>query len=334
MSKRNVAIIVFLVVFVAVFCFRRFQRHYRTMSGVVWTTEYHITYESRVCLDDSVQAVFELIDCSASKYNAKSQLSRINRNETDTLDAILLRLYQISEEVHRITGGAYDPTVSPLANVWGFGLRTGVRPDSVAIDSLMAFVGLDKTSVTGELLTKTDNRITFDFNSIAKGFACDEVGRMLARNGVENYVVEIGGEVSARGHSERGQEWRVSVDRPIESSDTVIHESAFVISLSSGGVASSGNYRNFRVVDGRKVGHIINPHTGYPEATDLLSVTVVAADCATADAYATGLMVLGYDSAREIADEMDSIGVSLTRAAADGSVAVWENASLRQMMQE
>lgn len=333
MSKRNVAIIVFLIAFVVVFCLRRAQGRYRTMSGVVWTTEYHITYKSNACLDDSVQAVFEKIDNSASKYNAGSLLSRINRNETDTPDAILLKLYKISEVVNRVTGGAYDPTVSPLANVWGFGLQTGIKPDSSAIDSIMAFVGLGKTSVEGKKLIKSDSRITFDFNSIAKGFACDEVGRMLTRNGVENYIVEIGGEVVARGQSQRGDVWRVSVDRPLESPDTVIHESAFVISLSDGGVASSGNYRNFRVVDGHKVGHIIDPHTGYPGTTDLLSVTVVAADCANADAYATGFMVLGFENARKIAEAMDSIGVSLTRVEADGKIKVWENAPLRQIMQ-
>lgn len=333
MSRRNVAIIIFLVVFVVVYCLRRAQGRYRTMSGVVWTTEYHITYKSSACLDDSVQAVFEMIDSSASKYNAGSLLSRINRNETDTLDAILLKLYEISTDVNRVTGGAYDPTVSPLANVWGFGLPTGIRPDSAAIDSIMAFVGLGKASVDGEILTKSDSRITFDFNSIAKGFACDEVGRMFTRNRVENYIIEIGGEVAAGGRSSRGDEWRVSVDRPLESSDTVIHESAFVISLSKGGVASSGNYRNFRVVDGNKVGHIIDPHTGYSGTTDLLSVTVVAADCATADAYATGFMVLGYESAYAIAQAMDSIGVSLTRVEVSGEITVWENEPLRQIMQ-
>ena len=325
MSKRYIAVIIFAVAFVAAVCVARGVKPYHTATGVVWTTSYHITYESGVLLDDSVQAVFEKIDKSASKYNASSRLSLINRNETAELDEILLRLYAASAEVNRITGGVFDPTVSPLADLWGFGLKTGQLSDSAAVDSVMAFVGLAKTRLDGNRLIKEDDRIAFDFNSIAKGLACDEVGRMLARNAVENYIVEIGGEIAAHGKNSRGGAWRVSVDRPVESVDTVIHQSAFVVAVEDGGIATSGNYRNFHEVDGRKVGHIINPLTGYPEPTNLLSVTVIAADCMTADAYATAFMALGVEESKRIAEPSGGLAVSLSYLTDDGVVEIWEN---------
>ena len=330
MSRRHIAVIALAAVFVVAMCHTKGSKRYYRASGVVWTTEYHLTYESGVRLDDSVQVVLETIDNCASKYNPASLLSRLNRNEESRLDSMLLRLYTTSAEVSRATAGAFDPTVSPLANVWGFGLDTDERPDSATIDSIMAFVGIGKTRLEGDRLIKSDNRLTFDFNSIAKGLACDEIGRMLARNGVENYIVEIGGEVAASGHSARGTKWRVSVDKPIESADTIIHESAFVVEIDHGGVATSGNYRNFRQIDGHKVGHIINPATGYPQSTDVLSATVIAPDCMTADAYATALMVLGLEAGKRVAQAQPSLSVALTYLDSRGEIATWRSPTLSQ----
>ena len=328
MKRRHLAVVIFLAIFLAGMYFWKGGKRYYMESGVVWTTEYHITYEGNRQLGDSIQAVLARVDMSASKYNKNSLLTKINNNESRQADDIFTRLYEKSVEVYKASGGAFDPTVSPLANVWGFGLKSGLEPNDATIDSIRRFVGLDKTRlVNGEVL-KDDERVAFDFNSIAKGLACDEVGRMLERNGVENYIVEIGGEIAVRGKNENGVDWRISVDRPIERADTVIHKSAFVIELETGGVATSGNYRNFRIVDGKKVAHTINPHTGKPEITNLLSVTIVARDCMTADAYATACMALGLDGSKRMLYGDKDIAVSLSYVGRDGTtIEVWENAA-------
>lgn len=334
MLKRYISVVLFLAIFIVGLYMWKSDKRYYMLSGVVWTTDYHITYESDKSLDDSVQAVLSRIDMSASKYNKSSLLSRLNTSKSVKVDDILRRLYEKSAEVNKVTSGAFDPTVSPLANVWGFGLKTDVKPDNMVIDSIREFVGFEKTRLENGEIVKNDIRTAFDFNSIAKGLACDEVGRMLQRNGVENYIIEIGGEIVANGHSERGGKWRVSVDRPIESADTVIHQSAFVVELNAGGVATSGNYRNFKILDGKKVTHIINPKTGYPEMTDLLSVTIIAEDCMTADAYATACMVLGTEKCKQIFENNSEIAVSLSFLNENGDIEQWENAPFKKYIAE
>ncbi|MGN1246246.1 MAG: FAD:protein FMN transferase [Muribaculaceae bacterium] len=327
MNRRYFAIVLMIVVLVGAMVMMRNRKEYRGCAGVVWTTEYHITYESVEALDDSVQAVLARIDASASKYNSNSVISRINDNRDSVADDVVQRLYVKSREVWRASQGAYDPTVSPLANVWGYGLKTGEKPDSATIDSICSFVGLDRTELVGNVVKKQDSRTTFDFNSIAKGLACDEVGRMLERNGVENYLVEIGGEIACAGHNAKGEEWRVSIDAPVENVDSVIHESALVIALERGGVATSGNYRNYNVVDGKKTAHTINPQTGYPELTNLLSATIVAKDCITADAFATACMVMGVERTKALLGANEEIAVMLMYVGADEKIATWNNAA-------
>ena len=192
----------------------------------------------------------------------------------------------------------------------------------------MQFVGIGKVGIDAAgRVTKADSRLSLDFSAIAKGLGCDEVARMLERNGVENYVVEIGGEVVARGVSKRGEPWAVAVDMPVANADSVVHTSAMVLHIDSGAVATSGNYRNYKVVDGRKIAHIIDPATGCTAQSDLLSATVVAANCMDADAYATALMVMGLQRAREFAERRaaDLAVVLIYADEADGSLQVWRS---------
>ena len=339
-ERRYVMVVVAAVAVAWMMLMRCHRGEVRSCAGVVWTTEYHITYESRKPLDDSVQAVLRRVDESASKYNPASVISRINAGSDSVADAIVQRLYEKSREVWEASQGAFDPTVSPLANVWGYGLKTGEKPDSATIDSIRAFVGMGRTELVNGLIRKHDSRTTFDFNSIAKGLACDEVGRMLKRNGVDSYIVEIGGEIACTGTNPRGDRWRVSVDAPVESADSVIHESALVISLDGGGIATSGNYRNYKIVDGRKTAHTINPATGYPELTNLLSATIVARDCITADAYATACMVMGVERTKQLLDVNDEVAVMIMYGGGDAcngddkKIATWCNAAFSALIQK
>ena len=336
--RKYIAICVAAIVAAAIMIFRQTgdaPAVYRTASGVVWHTTYNITYESSRDLGDSIIAVTGGIDMSASMFNPRSVLSRINNNSSNCADSMVAKLLQRSQEINRETGGAFDPTIAPLMRLWKTQDTVATLPDEAAIDSVMQFVGMDKVRLAnGNQVIKSDSRLQLDFNAIAKGLGCDEVGRMLKRNGVTNYLVEIGGEITASGVNERGLPWHVSIDLPIESNDTVVHSSALVLQLDKGGIATSGNYRNYKIVDGRKVAHIIDPRTGHTAISNLLSATVIATDCMNADAYATALMAMGFDRARKFADGRDDLSVVLIYADADDRLQVWRSPGVAKYEQK
>ena len=201
------------------FCPRERKRFY-SHEGVVWTTDYHITYEAAHDLGDSIQLILGNLDISVSPYNKASLVTALNENTTTRLDAHVKRLLEASRRVHDQSGGAFDPTVMPLVNAWGFGYKSGNMPSRASLDSILAFIGMDKVAVHGDTLVKRDPRVMLDFSSIAKGMACDEIGRMLARNGAVNWMVEIGGEVITCGISEKRLPWKIGVTKqPRERND-------------------------------------------------------------------------------------------------------------------
>ena len=326
--RRYVAILIALAVAViAMFCSRDRKRFF-SHEGVVWTTEYHITYEATRDLGDSIQLILGNMDMSVSPYNKASLISAINGNATTRTDAYIRRLIDASRTVNTESGGAFDPTVMPLVNAWGFGYKSGTLPSRAQIDSILQFVGMDKVKLNGDTLAKSDPRVMLDFSSIAKGLACDEIGRMLARNGAVNWLVEIGGEVMASGVNKRGTPWQVSVDMPNEEHDgKVTHENALTLALDSDAVATSGNYRKWRMEGGNKLSHIIDPHTGDSRAGTLLSVTIIAADCMTADAWATACMVMGEQVVKNMMQGRKDLGVMTIAAdTVSGNLIVWSNA--------
>ena len=336
--RKYIAICVAAIVAAAIMIFRQTgdaPAVYRTASGVVWHTTYNITYESSRDLGDSIIAVTGGIDMSASMFNPRSVLSHINNNSSNCADSMVAKLLQRSQEINRETGGAFDPTIAPLMRLWKTQDTVATLPDEAAIDSVMQFVGMDKVRLAnGNQVIKSDSRLQLDFNAIAKGLGCDEVDRLLKRNGVTNYLVEIGGDITASGVNERGLPWHVSIDLPIESNDTVVHSSALVLQLDKGGIATSGNYRNYKIVDGRKVAHIIDPRTGHTAISNLLSATVIATDCMNADAYATALMVMGLDRARKFADDRNDLSVVLIYADADDRLQVWRSPGVAKYEQK
>lgn len=326
-NMKAVWVAVFVIIFVVVVCSNLFDKtkQYKMCSGVVWTTQYNITYECEKELDDSIQSIFRAVDGSLSMFNKNSLISRINNGEKLRVDTMLSYLYKTSVKVNEETQGAFDPTVSPLMKMWGFVNGNGVLPDSSQVDSIKAFVGLEKTALEDGYIVKKDSRTSFDFSAIAKGFACDEIGRMLKRNGVSNYLVEIGGEITVEGKNHSGDKWRIAVDKPIESNDSVLHESVIIVELNKGGVATSGNYRNYKSVEGRKVVHTMNPLTGYPEQSNLLSVSIIAENCMLADAYATACMVLGTEMVKNTFEKSKEIGVLLIYMNENGIMSLWSN---------
>ncbi len=325
--KRYIAILAALAIAVIMMFVTRDRKRYFSHEGVVWTTDYHITYEADHDLGDSVQLILSNLDMSVSPYNRVSLISAINEGKTQRTDAYLQRLINASRQVWRQSGGAFDPTVMPLVNAWGFGYKNGTAPNRSQLDSILAFVGMDKVSLHGDTIVKQDQRVMLDFSSIAKGMACDEIGRMLVRNGAVNWLVEIGGEVMASGKNSRGTAWQVSVDMPT-ADDATAHSSDLTIALDSNAVATSGNYRKWRMQDGNKLSHIIDPHTGDSRAGTLLSVTVIASDCMTADAWATACMVMGEKAVQGLMGNRRDLGVmTISADTIGGSLIVWSNAA-------
>ncbi len=324
--RRYAAILIALAVaMVAMFCSRDRKRFY-SHEGVVWTTEYHITYEASQDLGDSIQLILGNMDMSVSPYNRASLITALNENTTQRVDDYIRRLITASRRVNRLSGGAFDPTVMPLVNAWGFGYKNGTPPTRAQLDSILQFVGMDKVALRGDTLVKSDPRVMLDFSSIAKGLACDEIGRMLARNGSRNWLVEIGGEVATSGVNRRGTAWTVSVDMPNDETTAVTHESALTLTLDSGAVATSGNYRKWRDEGGNKISHIIDPKTGDSRAGTLLSVTVIAPDCMSADAWATACMAMGENAVKQAMQGRNDLGVmTISADTAGNSLIVWSN---------
>ncbi|MGM9816499.1 MAG: FAD:protein FMN transferase [Lepagella sp.] len=278
-------------------------KEYRSNEGMIWHTSYHITYCGERDMGDSIMSALREVDRSLNVFDATSLVSRANVGDSVEVDGHYIRVYETSREIHRISGGAFDPTLGPLITAWGFGKGHKATSDTLRIDSLMQIVGIDKTRIDGKRLVKGDRRIEFNYSAIAKGYGCDCVAEMLERNGISDYMVEIGGEIRCAGESPTGQGWRVSIDRPVRS-EGVDHSSQCIIEITDRGMATSGNYRNYHQEGGKIYGHTISAKTGRPTLTDVLSATVVSSNSMEADGLATAMMAMGSDRAKALADSL------------------------------
>ena len=277
---------------------------YTTVDGTMLGTTLHVVADVQGTSPQELYAAVMALDreakASMSIFDPASLLSRLNRNETDSTDALFQKMYAMALQVNRKTEGAFDITVGPLVNAWGFGFKQNSFPDSARIDTLRQFVGMDLLTLTEGKLQKKYPEITLDASSIAKGLGVDLVAEYFERKGLNDYMVEIGGEVRAKGQSSKKRPWRIGIDRPEEDVTARNRRLQMIAGLSQGALATSGNYRNFYVHDGKKYAHTINPKTGYPVQTEVLSASVYAPTCMEADAYATAFMVLGLQKARQI----------------------------------
>ena len=279
---------------------------YHTNKGQVFGTYYAIQYESVSDLHDSIRAMFAVFDGSMSMFNPQSTLSRINAGMDSIADEYFVQMYRTAEEVHSLSGGAFDITVAPLVNLWGFGLKNREHVQAEQVESLLPHIGQEKISLVSlaatdkQVLRKTDEAVQVDAGAIAKGQSCDIIAALLQRNGSENYLVDIGGEVVAKGHSPKEQPWRIGITRPIDDATGSVSEVQTVLQTTGIALATSGNYRNFYYDGEQKRSHTIDPRTGYLVQHSLLSATVRSSSCMRADALATACMVLGYEDALQM----------------------------------
>lgn len=310
---------------------------YISLAGFAQGTTYHITYASIAGenLQAAIDSLLEDFDRSLSIYQPNSLITRINQNDpTVRADRKLITVFEKSRAVNETTEGAFDITVGPIVNALGFGSGDTLLVDSTLIDSLHQLVGMDKVQLKGDRIIKKDTGIVLDLNAIAQGYAVDVIAVWLEGRGIKHYMVEIGGEVRAKGTNVRNQIWRIGIDRPEEGNTLPGADLQAIISLKNRALATSGNYRRYYEKNGVKFVHTIDPKTGYPVISNLLSATVLADDCMTADAYATALMVMGVEKSIAFLEDHDFLDAYLIFNDQEGLYRIFATKRLHRFIEE
>lgn len=292
------------------------KAQYYHNQGNIFGTYYNIRYQATEDLHDAIQQRLQDFDHSLSMFNPNSVITHINRNDSITTDPLFEAMYAEAHAISLLSNGAFDITVRPLVNAWGFG-NNSQHTASPNVDSIMAFVGYNKIRLIDHHLVKTDERITLDASAIAKGYACDVVANLLRENGCENLLVDIGGEVVLQGINQQGNAWRVGITRPTIDATGAEQELQEVIESCQLCMATSGNYLQYYFINGERRSHTIDPRTGSPVQHSLLSATVTASSCMRADALATACMVLGKKEALDMIERTPDAACYLIVADAD-----------------
>ncbi len=301
-------------------------------EGVIFGTTYHATYQWDSSLIGEILSELHAVDGSLSMFNPKSTISRINKGESTETDSLLRVIYRLATEVSRSTDGAFDITVAPLVNAWGFGFKHGALPGAAQVDSLRSLIGWDRIRIEDGQFLKEDPGMVIDLSAVAKGFGTDCVAEMFRRRGVKNFMIEIGGEVVTAGVSPKNRPWRIGINRPEEDSTSTHNELQTVLQMNNCAMATSGNYRNFYIHEGRKIAHTIDPKTGYPVQHSILSSTVLAPSCSVADAYATAFMVLGKERAIEVLDRHPELMAYFIYTDSAGTYQVWKSPGMEALI--
>ena len=333
MKKWQLPFLVLLIVGTVLIIRQQQSMPYQKCSGLIFGTTYHVTYQYDDDLHAEVVAKLKEVDAALSMFNEQSTISKINNNEAVKPDKMFLDVFHLAQQISQDTQGAFDITVAPLVNIWGFGFKHGQEPTTHAIDSLRQFVGYQKVSYNGKTIQKQDPRIMLDCSAIAKGYGTDVVARLLDEKGITNYLVEIGGEVVTRGISEKRVPWKIGVTKPTDDTLHVGNDLQTVLNVTDKAMATSGNYRNFYYKGGRKYAHTIDPKTGRPVQHNILSATVLCNQCAKADAYATAFMVMGLDKAREVLERNPDLMVYFIYDD-KGVNKVWYSPSLKDKIEQ
>jgi thiamine biosynthesis lipoprotein len=305
---------IFIVLFLLAACRPFMQKpEYYHITGKTQGSEYNITYENTI----------------------KQNLSNpINRNETMHADSMLIEVLKLSGKIWETTNGAFDITIGPLVKAWGFGpeglnVKKNNRPDT-----LLKYVGFEKLNILGNKIEKKWPQMYIDLNAIAQGYTVDVIAQYFNSLGIKNYLIEVGGEIRATGKNPNGKKWRIGIDKPNEENQHPGSDIQAIIELNNSALATSGNYRKFYESDGIKYSHTINPKTGLPVRTKLLSATITAPDCATADAFATACMVLGLENAIELINSQPHIEGYFIYGHENGQYATLITQGLKQHISE
>ncbi len=289
---------------------------YNSIQGKTMGTYYHIKYKGKIDLKSKIDSELIRINNELSTYIDSSTISKFNKSDTGLVVSKTGDIWQNiikAKEIYTISNGYYDPTVMPLVNYWGFGYTGHKKPDKIdsnEIKKILKNVGFDKLEIIpvendSIFIKKKTKSVQLDLSSIAKGYGVDKIGKLINKQGISDYLVEIGGEIISSGLSPSGKKWVVGINTPKENAS--VTDLVLNIEISDKALATSGNYRNFFDINGHKYSHTINPKTGFPQRSNLLSASIITKDCMTADALATACMVSGFDRAKEIIEKNDSI---------------------------
>lgn len=333
MKKKNIFKILFLTVLTVasvIIIWDQQTTPYQHNTGFIFGTTYSITYQNNKDLQAEIEAEMNEVDAALSPFNKRSIITAVNNNHQVKLNQKFMQVFNLAENISHETDGAFDITVAPLVNEWGFGFRKGVNPTKHVIDSLRQIVGYQKVALINGKVVKKDPRINLDCSGIAKGYGSDCVANLLRRHGIENFMVEIGGEIVTAGVNPDRVPWKIGVTKPVDNPTQQNGELQTVLNVTDKAMATSGNYRNFYYKGGRKYAHTIDPKTGYPVQHNILSSTVIADNCATADAYATAFMVLGLNKAKAILQRHPELMAYFIYSDKNGKNTVWFSPSMKK----
>ena len=290
----------FLSIFILFFFSDCNNKEYQHIEGATQGTTYHIIYNNDEMFKPQIDTLLNNFELSLSSFNPNSIISKINNNIEIEIDEYFKTVFNKALEVSKATDGMFDITVAPLVEAYGFYSSEMSNIDKKTKDSLLQFVGYEKVRLENNKIIKNNPKIKIDCNALAQGYTVDVVAYFLEEKGCRNYMIEIGGEILVKGKNEFGNKWRVGIDKPFEQGDEINREIQIILEIENKAIATSGNYRKFYIEDGIKYSHSINPKTGVPIKHNLLSVTILANDCMTADAYATACMVIGLEKAKKL----------------------------------
>lgn len=305
------------------------------IEGFAQGTTYHITYYDKGNRDfkPEIERLLKDFDQSVSTYQKSSIISRINANEKNVkVDKYFIACFNKAKEVWKNTNGAFDPTVYPLVNAWGFGPGRKEKIEKTKIDSILQFVGFDLIELKGNKVVKKDPRVALDFNAFAQGYSVDVVSEFLISKGIQSYIVEIGGEVYANGRKLNGENWKIGVEEPIDNKETE-NPYQVIVKLENMAIATSGNYRRFFVENGVKYAHHIDPKTGYPTKNNLLSASIFSKECISSDANATGVLVMGLEKSKEFLKQHPELQAYLIYSDEKGNFKVYSTDGLKSMIE-
>ena len=317
-------------------CNQNAPKEYFKLTGFTQGTTYGVIYYDSLGrnFSDEIESILFQVDTSMSVYNPESIINEFNNSKTGTeVDSLLADVVNISLKISAETNNAFDITVGPRVKAWGLHMKKGEMPSDDQVEKLLANIGTDKICITNHFLSKMNGDVMIDVNAIAQGYTVDVVSEFLETNGVNNYLVELGGEIRSKGESPRGDKWIVGVDKPFDNA--LSGETLQVkLAITNSSLVTSGNYRKFFEKDGVKYSHTINPKTGYPVTHTLLSATVIDKTAARADALATAFMVMGMDSTKNWLAKNSEVEAYLIYSNENGEYEVWMSDGVTEMIKK
>lgn len=334
-SRKRLLPLLLILAMVVVYYWRKPGQLVELQGQTFGTISYSIKYKDsdQRNFKASIDSLLDVFNDAVSHYRPNSELSRFNKNTSVAFDLpYMYPVLMASKHVYKTTNGGFNPAVMPLVNAWGFGASKSLKPDSTLIDSLRKIVNFDLVEFDKNKAWKLDRRVQLDFSAVAKGQGVDMVMEFLQTKGIEDVFIEIGGEVNARGANAHGDPWRIAILDP--TSDVLTQSYIAVVELQDKALATSANNFNYVIIDGVRYSHTLNPFTGYPAHNTILSASVFANNCMTADAYATAFMVLGQEKAKKIAKELPEIEAYLVYSLPNGDIETYKTDGLINILKE